>query len=429
MSTPLGKPYVSTAFTVGCIVLLSGICFGRDFLLANAGLLDAREWNFEEKRLALNGNWEFYGQQLLTPAECRSHNGTLVPVPSVWNDLPKKSPLNFGTYYLRVLLPSSLKELTIEIPQLYNSYGLWINDVFLGGNGKVGTTKDETRPQWLPQNITFRNSGDTLEIVLQVANFYHHKGGIREPLYLGAPQIMNTQRGIAVGTNLTEAIILSLEALLFLFFFTRRKSKKILLYFGLLCLSWAIRSLFSNLYLGITWWPEFNWTATVKIEYLTLYFIMIWSLLSLEELFPDFSSKLFRYLMVMANVFFILFTLLTPPGIFTKWLNLYLMTAVVALVYAIIVIVRALIHEKSGAWFLITSMVLGIVVMGYDIVAYGGLLPYHFAVTKIGYILIFILLTMGLLMHLTIINTGLNSSSTLTYRDFYEKNPQDKTGK
>jgi hypothetical protein len=420
MNTHLGSPHVRVIIAITWIIfLLPAASIGQDLPQLRSGIIDAREWNFKENRLPLNGRWHFYKQQLLSPEQCYRTAGTNVTVPGLWNDMETTEPLNYGTYYTRVIIPSGMSELTIGIPQLYNSYQLWINNTLIAVNGKTGTTKEETRPQWLPQVVTFDNSHDTLHIVLQISNFYHHKGGIREPLYLGSPELMLRQRAFAAGSNVAEAVILLLESLIFFIVYIRQREKKVLLFFALLCASWAVRSVFSNLYLFTSLWPDFNWTATVKIEYLTLFLIMIWSTLFVNHIFKEVSSNLFQFILIMVNIFFILFTLFTPPVLFSKWLSLFLITAVVALLYGVIVITRAFIQERSGAWFLIIGLVLAVGLMGYDIMSYEGLLAYNIAITNIGYILIFLLITVGLLSHMGIIKSKTAPATTLTYKDLF----------
>ena len=58
-------------------------------------------------------------------------------------------------------------------------------------------------------------------------------------------------------------------------FFIQRNNKLVVLYFALLCITWSIRSVFSNLYPVMLVLPDFSWEWLVKIEYLTLYFTVI----------------------------------------------------------------------------------------------------------------------------------------------------------
>lgn len=395
---------------------------------AISGNLDAEDWNFSEKPLALTGEWIFFQSELLTTDQCRENNGVKILFPQLWNDFdPSGKGTGFGTYYLRVYVPGAPPEMILQIPQLYNSYALWINEKLVASNGKVGKAKEETVPQWLPQSVTFELSKDTLEIVLQIANFHHHKGGAREPIYLGSKDQLSTKRSLALGSNIAESILLFLSGLAFLALYFQEKKKKIILYFSLLCITWSLRSVFSNLYTFIYFFPEFDWNTLLRIEYITLYLSIIWSILFLSRLFKTVSNQTIKYMLVTANIFFVIFTVFAAPVTFTRWLSVYLSVAGITLVYSIIIILRALMFEQPGVWPLVASIFLGILLFGYDMIGYQWPFAFNVIITNVGYIVIFVLIMIALLIHLDILKIDRGSSTVLTYKDLYNDDPASKS--
>src|SRR5690606_5111439 len=142
------------------------------------------------------------------------------------------------------------------------------------------------------------------------------------------------------------------------------------LFYSLLCLSWALRSTFSDLYPITMFYPDFNWTLMVRIEYISLFLIMIFSVLFLNHLFPEVSNPLFEYTMVGISILFILFTLVTDPTVFTRWLILYLIAAILLLCYGVVVIARAVYNENKGGFPLVIGVILIVLLTGYNIIAY-----------------------------------------------------------
>lgn len=368
---------------------------------AASGVVDATVWNLQEKRLPLNGHWFFYPNQLLYPNTLKSVRPTKVYVPGLWNDLRLGvGTTQYGTYSLEVVLPDTARWLALDIPQLYSSYNLYVNGRLTAHNGTVGSTRETAHPQWIPQVVSFHVPGDTLRLVLQISNFHHNKGGIRENIYLGsAPLIQHVHRVEVIGTVL-EALALGVIGSFFLFLYFRRGRQQIALYLALLCLSFSMRALFSNLYIFNSWVPEFPWAISIRIEYLCLYTAMIWAVSFIDELFREASNAVVRYLLVSLNVCFILFTLITAPATFTKWIELYLMATGLTLLYAVVVLIYSLLLEKAGAWHITAGIVLGIILSGYDVIAYEGLLDYSITISSLGYIIIFCLLGAGALVHL-----------------------------
>ena len=381
------------------------------------GVLDLRTWNFSEHKIAIAGDWNFYENELLSGS--LKHAGELTYFPEVLSKTGHEG-VQFGTYSVTILLPENAGKLAFDIPQLYSSYNLFVNGKFIAENGKPGTSRETTTPQWKPEVIEFEFTGDTLEVVLQIANFYHYRTGSKQPIYIGSAPELKVHQRVSVNSNLAECIILFVLGLaFFVIYYVRQEKKKITLYFSLLCVSWAIRSIFSNIYLFIDFFPDFDWTWMVRIEYITLYSMVIWTVLFFSRLFPKESSKIIKYIFVIGNCIFIAETLIMSPIFFTKWIALYLIVAGLVVLHSGVITIRALIQERAGVWYLVFSLVLALILFSYDMFVFEGYFQYYNAVLfSVGYIIIFLLMGMALFYHLKIFK-GDGASGTLTFDDLY----------
>jgi hypothetical protein len=151
--------------------------------------------------IELNGEWIFYKDKLLTPADLSSPASLPEPgyiqVPVIWNrqsDSRTGEPLSsqgYGTYYLQVTFNDWHKgPLALRMPDVFSAYRLWVNGREVARNGTPGVSRQSSRPYWLPAVKVVQSERDTLELVLQVSNFHHVKGGIGEPLALGNPEML-----------------------------------------------------------------------------------------------------------------------------------------------------------------------------------------------------------------------------------------------
>jgi hypothetical protein len=391
------------------------------------GVIDARAWNFSDERLPLSGYWTFFQSQLLEPQAIAIERGAFVHFPKLFNDIDfNGNGIGYATFNLLVLVPDNIHHFSLEIPQLYNAYKLWINNELIASVGEVGKTRESTVPKWCYQKVSFDIRTDTLNVTLQVANFHHYKGGAKEIIYLGTPEKINIHSQWSYGINWTEIIFLFLEGVIFVFIYLKQPDKKVILFFSLLCLAWSVRGAFSNLYPVVTIFPDFNWNLLVRIEYITLYLGIIFSILFLDELFQNLRSRVITFLLVGINVFFVFYTLFSSPLAFTRWVNVYLTVAGITIGYGSIIVIRALLFEQAGAWFLMLSLLLGAIVFGYDIVAYGSAAGYNLILLHVGYILIFMMLTISLLFHLQIFKGNAKRSDILTYNDMFRKEEPGK---
>lgn len=398
------------------------VTYGQNVPYASGGIIDVRAWNFDEGRLALNGYWNFKYQKLVSPAQCaQNKTGVYEYFPRLWNET-RGNGEGYGTYCLKIIVPPAIDTFSISLPQLYCSYTLWAGDRKIASNGSVGKSRQETIPQWLPQTVTFPVLSDTINLTLQLANFHHHKGGARESIYLGLPGNMLLQRSITLAGNHVSTLFFGLSGMVFLMLYFTKGKKNVILYFSLLCLTLCVRSMFSNVYTFINFFPDFGWAWTVRIEYLTLYLINIFAVLFITYLFNNVTQTGIKYFLVTANILFILITVFFSPVFFTRWMNLYLIFSSLTILYAAASIIRAIIREQSGAWFLVTSLSLSAFTFTYDMISYEWRFPYNPVILNACYILIFLFTGLALLKHLGIIkNKKTHAGDILRYSDLYKE--------
>jgi hypothetical protein len=172
----------------------------------------------------------------------------------------------------------------------------------------------------------------------------------------------------------------------------------------------------------VFFFPDIDWQFLVKTEYLTLYFAVMWAILFLHHLLDRLSHAALTYIIVTLNALFVIYTLLTPVVMFSQWLSLYLAVAGVVILYGGYLIVRALLAEHIGSWFLMGSILTGVIIFGYDILAYNTAFNYNYIFLSTGYLVIFLLTALALLLHLGILKSKLQSRDVLTYEDFFQKN-------
>jgi hypothetical protein len=385
---------------------------------ASRGLVDATTWHFDHERLALEGEWAFYNAQLVEPRD-EEQTAEFRRFPEIWNTGKfDQNTTHYATYQLQVTVPD-IDSLAITIPQIYCSYRLWINQELVTTNGIPGTTKKTTQPQWLPSTVHFPVTTDTLLVTLQIANFYHSKGGVRENLYLGSTDLLDHHRQIAVTGMWIESMVLACLGLFFgVLFFIRRQS--VVLYLALACLVWSVRALFSNLYLIIDQFPTFNWFLMIRIEYLTIFLTMAFMLLYIMRLFPKESVKVLFGLLLGANICFILPTILAEPLVFTRYLPVYLFTAGATILLGAATVLLAWINDRPGTAYMLVASLLTAMIFSYDILSYEVLFLFNELFISIGYTIVFIFLGLALLAKMSFLHTNA-TNNTLTFEQMVSK--------
>ena len=408
----------SFLFVFGYFFIVS--CFGQSS--PKPGVIDASAFNFNKGRLNLSGSWIWYDSKLLLPSQIEDADGIPVEFPGTWNERrASESGQGYATYELTVILPQASQQLGIDLPHVYSSYILFVNGKELARNGTPGKSFETTIPQWRPQVVPIDLKSDSLHIVLQVANFNHHKGGVKEPITLGAESMFVRKDFLSTAGKSVAVSLLFILAVVFMVIFFRSGRKIIVVYFSMLCITWAVRSVFSNDYLITQLYPDINWNVMVRVEYITLYLTMIWAILFLCRLFKNEGNQVMKYLLVVFNCGFAVYPLITQPIEFTRLLPLYLISAGVLLVYGAGVVLLALINERRGAAYVTWSVMLGLLIFSYDIFTYEGWFSYNSILFSAAYLAIFLLMGGALLLHLDIVKGASSTTTMLTYEDLYGK--------
>ncbi|TBL76510.1 ATP-binding protein [Paenibacillus thalictri] len=246
---------------------------------AQQGVFDATGWHAEwDGELPLDGEWEFYWNQLLEPDHFQkipvSSNFTYVTVPKEWHSYTLDGrPLpyyGYATYRLRLNLGSEElhKRMALYISGIDSAYRLWINGSLASSNGTVGTNKISTIPRSYAQVVTFTPDQGEVELVLQVAGFEQRKAGVWSSIRLGSEQHIVSEWVKHITLEIALAASLGIMGFYHLVIFLFRQKDRSPLFLGLLCLAIAIRTLCVGEALVFQLFPFISWECGTKMEYL-----------------------------------------------------------------------------------------------------------------------------------------------------------------
>ncbi|WP_186843658.1 diguanylate cyclase [Acetobacterium tundrae] len=343
---------------------------------AEKGLLDFSQVSLENKVIPLDGEWEFYWNQLLEPGELeQSAMSGYVNFPSSWN----KYELNneqisgggYATYRLKFI--SSEKEiLALKIPKVRTAYKLWVNGNLIANAGETGKTRDTMTPQYLPQVASFEAQPGENEIVIQISNFFMPCGGLLNSIQLGGePQILGLRyNGIAYELFLFGALMIIGIYHLALFFFSKKDPAP--LYFGLFCLLVAIRTLIVGESFLFFLFPYLNFEIARKIQTLAYCLALPMIVMFFRSVFPHYlHSKIVKMVQFLAVAYAVV-VLLTPTNVNTVINPFYQIWSIFLIIYLLTRLIKIVLNKEKNGWlFLLGGLVLASTSL-IDIVALSG---------------------------------------------------------
>lgn len=154
------------------------------------------EENDIEKYIFLIYDWEFYSNKLYTPYDFKNGKpDTFMEYVSIGEKTHMSHEFAFerGTYRLNLFLPEEERIYAILLPEIYNSYNLYINDNLELKMGDIYRNKSEVQSRM----VIFKAAGQT-QILLSVKNISHYYSGVVYPPAFGTPKTLNTMRGLNI---------------------------------------------------------------------------------------------------------------------------------------------------------------------------------------------------------------------------------------
>jgi len=333
---------------------------------AARGILDLRSYDFDRmKPVQLDGEWEFYWERLLEPSALREGPdrpaAEYFDVPGIWND--RQAPGGgriggdgFATFRLLVLTggPGGIR--TLKIPVMATSYSLYLDGRRIASNGTVTRSERTTRPHYNPTTVSFESSGETIELVLHIANYSSDKGGPWNSILLGSEQQVMKKRDLRL---LYEYVLLGgllVMGLYHLGLFLLRRNERSALYFGAFCFLIALRLTLTGEFILVRYFPAMDWELEMKLEFLTIYVGLPVFALFIHSLFPDEMPKTARTVYFAIGAVFSIPVLVLPLRIYTHFLTPFHVVSVTAFVHLIITVWRAVIRKRNDAVLLLVGL-------------------------------------------------------------------------
>jgi len=348
--------------TVLTLLAIGLSCFaeGEGSPVAKRGVLDLRKVNLFARQVSISGEWGFYWDRLLPPDSLFSATPAYIPFPLLWSDVTlngaKIPSQGYATYTLTILLPSKRPRLGLEVPDTYCSFELFVNGIVQAQNGQPATTKEKARPFWVTRTLVLPAGGsDTLVMVMQVANFWHNRGGPYKDILLGDKDELILKKYRDSAYDFLLAGCLFMGGLFFLGLFVFARNDRTILYFALFCIVFSYRMVGTNHYALHSLFSDMDWFITTRLEYLTLSIGIILFTLYTGKLYPDDSHPVILKGMIWFCILYTAVIVFTPTLVFTKFLVYFLLVMFFCIAYAMYVYIQAARHKRSGSLFALLS--------------------------------------------------------------------------
>ncbi|RAW16026.1 histidine kinase [Paenibacillus taichungensis] len=333
---------------------------------ARDGVMDLTSWNFDRHGAAsLNGTWDFYPGQLLTPVDFEADVSGRKPlskpvpihVPSRWNGTLGEAH-GYGTYHLRVRIPprAEKNDYGIRTQNIRMAHRLFIDGKEIGGKGLPGTTRNTDIQLNLPFTGFTSIEGDVADIIIQVSNYSYSSGGIVASILFGDEHSILKGQQQDWLKDLMTLFGFILPAAFFLMLFRLRRSEKELRYLGLFSLSGAMYALTHGEKLLGTLLPFLSNNEILRLQLLSAALAYYYLLRYMDALVPGAVHQWFVRLGVVLVIVQCMVGLTLSPVLFSLLELPMLLISLVVIGYTLRAMLHWLKKQPNDGHFVLMSM-------------------------------------------------------------------------
>ena len=307
---------------------------------------------------ALDGDWAFYWEQLLTPEDFGAGKPvpevSYAPLPSNWSKTSfRGQPLparGYATYRLKIQPPPGEQELAIRVDEISSANRLWINSVLALECGVVGHDSASEVRKLSRRIVRFVSRGEPIEFILQVSSFHDSDGSIPSLRFGAAGKLDLDQTRDVILTALLAGGMLVMCIYHIALYFMRRKDPS-LLYFCLYCLIRINYTLLQGASDGVIrlFFPDIESTIIRGIVGIGFYLSPLVSLAFFRSLYPqEFSSRVLNWAALVGVGLLVIHA--SNRFAYLHWLKLFFYVYSMAfVVYFIVCLFRSWRAKRAGA--------------------------------------------------------------------------------
>lgn len=360
-------------------------CTKVERLFTSDGVYDISNMD-KDTVYSLNGNWGYEAKEFMSALLPLEAYIRFEPIASSWTSYkPPQSVQGYASYAVKIKGFEPEKVYGIHFTRTSSAFTVFVNGQLFYASGTPGQSREKEIFDWNSKTVILPvNNESEVTLVIHVSNFHDRNPGLETPFLFGLYTTLQTKKILdKLITSGIFAILLSMATFFVsLFLFYRKESTAGL--FGLLCYTFALRTLCYNDFLLRDFIPGISLNVMFRLGYLTFPLCAAFTFLFILNLFTEKVPRIFHILTVPLLIYGII-TLAAPLSVFTGML--LLLTQLYILVLAAIsctVVAYALVKRKPFALLFLISFLLFVSAAIFDALISNGIInaPFisHFAI-------------------------------------------------
>ncbi len=355
--------YQGFVFALYLLLFSVVACSGLEQPQAREGVIDLAK---HEGIAVLSGEWEIYWERLLEPKDFTVADIAptgFISVPGSWNQWRvgtiKINPFSFATYRIRINTGKSTPErYSIYFPELINPARIWINGINIKVKSKEEFELEKKyRKDYVPFIYTFESTSPIVEILIQMHNTNHLRGGLKSSIHFGQEEMVRKYHERNLHIEIFLAGILLIMFLYHAALFILRKNDLSNLFFSILCLLVFARTSVTGENFLLIHFPDFPLVPQLKSEAITYYLGVGAAFLFIVSLFREYAKKIITIAIASIILIFSLVVLINSPMVYPHTLIPFQIITIIIGLYCFYVLFRAFTEKKVEVMLILIAWV------------------------------------------------------------------------
>lgn len=357
--------------------------FLLSFLFSSLHAISTVDVTSLQKAQPLKGPWAFAPSVVTRFDDARLENSSILLPQFIEKRL--EHPHDIVTLALALKTIPNVP-LSLNMKQPYSVWKLYADGKLIGSSGKFHLRDGQHKADADYPIIHFTPTRHQTQLILYLANSQHRHIG-----FYGAPLI--APQGVLEYNHLQSGIVEKIVAsILFLFgiyhigLFAVWKKDRAPLWFGMVCISFAIRMSTTGEKIILELLPNLSWEMLTRIEYASGYLALPFFVLYFGSLYPKQTSRFSEYFYLFIGLLFTLFAFVFSTIFLTASLSYYNIVALTFIFYIIWILYKSLRANERGSVLAFSAFILFSATILHDLLLFENiilflptdLMPYGF---------------------------------------------------
>ena len=349
---------VMSLYTVSCTKV--------DRLYASNGTYDISDID-KDTVYTLNGSWGYAEKEFVSAIIPLDTYTRFESIEQGWGSYtPPQQVQGYASYAIKIRGFEPEKVYAIHFTRTSSAFTAFLNGKVFYTSGVPGTRFEEEQFDWNSSTVILPLHNETeATLVIHLSNFHDRNPGMETPFLFAFYPTLQAKKALdKLITSGIFSILLSMATFFIsLFFFYRKETSAGL--FGLLCYSFAIRTLCYNDFLLRDFFPDVPALMMYRLGYLTFPLCAVFTFLFIINLFIEKPPKIF-YILTVPLFVYGLMTMVTPMSVFVGMLLIIQLYILFLSVLSFTIVMYALIKRKPFAVTFLISFLLFISAAIFD---------------------------------------------------------------